>query len=78
MSQHFSPWTQAWGETLGEEVGEALSFPRLETRHPRGGWGKKRVRRMRSGGGVSGGGQGWEHNYSIHVHVHITEFICVN
>lgn len=29
-------------------------------------------------GGVRGGRQGWEHNYGIHVHVHITEFICVN
>lgn len=36
VSQHFSPRTQVWGETLGEDVEEALSFPRLEIRRPQG------------------------------------------
>jgi hypothetical protein len=39
MSQHFSvDW--AWGETLGEEVGEAFPFPYWRQTSPgaRGGW----------------------------------------
>lgn len=36
VSQRLFPWVGAWGETLGEDVGEALSFPRLQIRHPPG------------------------------------------
>lgn len=75
MSQHFFPRAQAWGETLGEDVEEALSFPRLEIRHPQrlvreGGVGEMRV------DVVVGGG----HNCHIHVHVCIvmhSDAICL-
>lgn len=69
MSQQFSPWTRAWGETLGEDVEEArFPFPDWRSDVPRGG-----------GGELGAGGPGAQLlSCCVHVLVHITESVSVN